>query len=853
MNLQPLKTMLFVAALAFCRSALSAEQATASSDHAFDPTNRWAGVYGTLDNVTLEMSLKPFRKMDEATIARVADRMFQQWLPLTRHAKQVSVLLWTADGSEILDYRGKLDDPIEWAYFIGRANAKYKPGEGPEHLTLHQRPYLYMADPPTLTYGTLKRIVRILKDVGTRVSQRPVRVGATFDPGPEFAKSSFKYQRHPEVCQGATMGKGSFVCCYATLDKDDRAYAGFPDGIPQDTPFGTFFGRQSRHFLDDLGFDYIWFSNGFGFGLETWGATGAVFDGRRFDTGKIAEVRDKILAFWKLFRNECPDVPIETRGTNLATGMDLASDGVDLRSIYRGGFGIAPPPNSPWAALDGDFGLELVGYMSSIAELPGSHYPFRYYTHDPWWLNSPWIDRYGREPHDIYLPMAVARIDASGKVQPASSILFLTVDDSYGRMPDVVPNEVIPHILAGRADRADAPGPVVWVYPFDEIHDWTFGDPPRVDEVLFGDWFMRQAVNNGLPVNTVISTTNLIAAIEATPRLFDASVLLSIVPDAGTELERCLLAHVRKGGNVLLYGPIRHASDELLAMLNLRRAEPLSGEFEVELHASIDTLTVKPYPKRTHHRPLTCAGGIEAVEAPTDRPDVRVGAVVTQGEARRVIATSANHPEWRGGVLAWVRGTNSNFYRKGSRLLATDDPNAWFAGENLARFALGSFGYAFAVTKPTPGHRTPIVCVTRRDNGFFFSGYHANTTVRLGLRFPVGAPLLIGFETNYAKGRTHYVMPRAWHREARVFVDQAEPSELSCVERASVQYGVRRRLRMTGLRNATVRFFPERKDDRLRISAKTKEGKTIKPDRVAGPLGPHVVLRGATGVVTIAW
>ena len=28
-------------------------------------------------------------------------------------------------------------------------------------------------------------------------------------------------------------------------------------------------------------------------------------------------------------------------------------------------------PNSPWAALNGDFGLELIGWMSHIAELPG--------------------------------------------------------------------------------------------------------------------------------------------------------------------------------------------------------------------------------------------------------------------------------------------------------------------------------------------------------------------------------------------------------------------------------------------------------------------------------------------------
>lgn len=31
-----------------------------------------------------------------------------------------------------------------------------------------------------------------------------------------------------------------------------------------------------------MGFDYIWLSNGFGFGTETWKITGAVYDGKLF-------------------------------------------------------------------------------------------------------------------------------------------------------------------------------------------------------------------------------------------------------------------------------------------------------------------------------------------------------------------------------------------------------------------------------------------------------------------------------------------------------------------------------------------------------------------------------------------
>lgn len=813
--------------------------------------------YPAIRNVTLEMSLKPFKVMDDAYIAAVCEEVFRQWWPLTRHADQVSVLLWTADGSEILDYRGDLEAPLEWARYIGIGNWEIAPGSGPPELSLHQRPYYYMDDPPVITYGWLKRIAAIIKEVGVAQTGKPVRVGATFDPGPEFAKSSFKYERHPEVCMGNTIGKGSFVCSYSVLHGDDVAYAGFPEGIPEGTPFGTFFGRQCQHFLSDLGFDYVWFSNGFGFGLEAWGVTGAVFDGETFNTGEIATVRDKILEFWKLFRKECPEFPIETRGTNLSTGMDLASDGVPLRSIYRGGFGMAPPPNSPWAALDGDFGLELVGYMSKIAEIPRDRYPFRYYTHDPWWLNSPWLDRYGREPHDIYLPMAVARVNEQGVTMPPTDILFLTIDDSYGRTPVEVPNEVIPHILRGRADSPDQPGPVVWVYPLDEYHDMTFGNPPRAGEVLFGDWFMRQAVNTGFPVNTVITTANLPKALAANPEAFQESILTSIVPDAGTALERTLLDFLRAGGRVLLYGPLTHASEEMLHALNLRRDEPISGELTIALTDNPDISHRIQTPGKTHHRPLTCAGGIEAVLADPGDGHTKVRASVESDAGTRVIALSRGLPGSNGGVLAWVRGTNSNHYRPGGRLLATDNANEWFAGEQLMRFVLTDFGYTFAVDHREPDDRIPMVCVARCRNGFFFSGYHADTTVTLRLRFPQGAPLLVGFETILDGGCATYTMPRAWHRECRVFVEQADGAKPACREMRSGHYGVQRRTEIKNLENATVRFYPEPGTEEqvtMVVNSPYPFVKNAIPfTREDGPMGRHCVATNVTGTLIVSW
>ena len=76
-----------------------------------------------LKNMTLEVSLKPFRQTDPAYVEAVCKEIFTQWRPLVKDAATVSVLLWTSDGSELLDYDGCPDTPFEWAYWVGNANA----------------------------------------------------------------------------------------------------------------------------------------------------------------------------------------------------------------------------------------------------------------------------------------------------------------------------------------------------------------------------------------------------------------------------------------------------------------------------------------------------------------------------------------------------------------------------------------------------------------------------------------------------------------------------------------------------------------------------------------------------------
>ena len=408
-----------------------------------------------------------------------------------------------------------------------------------------------------------------------------------------------------------------------------------------------------------------------------------------------------------------------------------------------------PPPNSPWAAINGDFGIELIGHMSRICELPERDYPFRFYVHDPWWMNSPWLDRYGREPHDIYLPLALTRLDETGATQPPGHIQFLTVDNSLGGIPDQAPNEVIPHLLAALAQSPDAPSPVVWIYPFDEIHKMV-QSPQRVREVFFGDWFMRGAVANGFPINTVVSTGNFLSSLTKQPTLYRGSVLITPVPDAGSELEQRLMELVCLGGLVLLYGPLGNAGPDLLSMLNLATDEPIAGELRLHLSGSVDRMKREPYPTRLIHRPLLSAGGVEAILAKGNAEGVKVCATVSAGTVERVAALHRQLPDWKGGSLGWVRGTVSSDIQPGQRLLVADDPADFFSGEMLMRVLLSRFGYEIGIEKgrtrrahtPDPG-LAPRQCLLLLG---LHAGYHGQaasalstgSTLTVGLRDRIG-------------------------------------------------------------------------------------------------------------------
>ncbi len=757
------------------------------------------------DSINLELSMKVFKKNDLSYIKQVVNKIFDHWAPLLNNRKSMSVLLWISDGSNILDYTGNLDEVIEWDYFMGCAKMEtLKEGEDRD-VDLHKKNVLYRKELPVVTHRTIKNIVAVIKEEGSRrYPDAKITVGIPFDIGPEFARSKFKYERHPEICTGSGEGVHTFINSYGNLAGDNYPYAGFPNGIPEGTPFGTFLGKQTQIYLHDLNMDYLWLSNGVGFSATSWTATGEIFDGKKFHTEKFEEVEEKVFSFWKAFRKECPNYTIYTRGTNFSAGIDYAVDAVGLHKIYNAGLNIVPPPNSPWAAINGNYGLELMGHMTRNCELPGKDFMFRYYLHDCWWVNSPWYDRYNGKPHDIYLPMALSRIDEEGKIQSANIMNIFTLDNTFGDMPDLCVYESMPHFMKAEKDSPDEAAPFVWVYPFREYTTTT--SEQDLIKILSGDLFICRAISNGFPLSSIVSCDNFL---KHDKEIYNRSVLVTPVPDAESPFEKDVLNYIDNGGKVLFYGSLDKASDTFIDVFGLEKsvnddsATDVSRqqEYIVCQNAQVDINRDGVVPNKIFVREAVCNGMLNELRKNEYSQMTQDSIKITAGPYD-LTAVYKN--------AAWYRAPLSlqslDYDTKAKRDI--DDPHTYMWGEVMLRKVLKHFGYEFSFSKSKADSLLPVIMLHRSDNAEFASVFAPDVTVETRLKFPLGAPIFIGYEVEIENGAAVYHFPKAEHAECRVYVEQQQ-GLVSVAEMPPVSAKFRRRIKVDGLEDATVRFFGE--------------------------------------------
>jgi hypothetical protein len=403
---------------------------------------------------------------------------------------------------------------------------------------------------------------------------------------------------------------------------------------------------------------------------------------------------------------------------------------------------------------------------------------------------------------------------------------------------------VIPHIQKALADRPDAPGPLVWVYPFEEYHQYTFEQSARIGEVFFGDWFIRGAINNGLPLNTVISTSAFVSVVRDCPEKLLGSILVMPAPDAGSAYSEALSVFINNGGKVLLYGPMENADPSLLSMLEIELDEPLEGEFGIETTVEIDQVE-QSVPGITRHNALVSAGGINCV--------CRGNAIakVYQNDNERAVAV------YRGG-LAWVRGSLScDPVQLKNAVVVPYPASEVYRTEQLMRIALSRLGLEVSFKYDDPGQPMPVTCIARHRNAFVFSGYVPEQTVDLALRLAAGMPLLQNVQTKIERGRAIYRMPRAWHVECRVMIEQ-ESGRVMSSDVAPIMVGVEWRYLVTGLSGAIVRFFPIPGTEENVTMLRDPQYPYLTGDWVSyecksDSLGSYLEARNVSGNLLISW
>jgi hypothetical protein len=754
--------------------------------------------------LTLEMSLKPFKSLDAQAIRETCRTALETWTKLIDRCDQLAILLWVADGSDILEWSGDLDNRLTAGQWVGFCNLDVPDLYLSEWYGV-QRARAYMTTPPPLAYRDLQAMIGHLRQAARDLMGRDISVGMTFDPGPEFAISQFKYEKHPEILFDDYRKRAPmhFVTCQASLHADPSPYGGMPAGIPEGTSMGTFLGAQVGACARDLGYDFVWLSNGFGYSHFAWTQTGELFEEGRFRPEQAQSQREKTNAFWRDFRNAAGDIPVFVRGTNSSVGVDLATDGVSHADIMEIGKLPLAPCNLPILQADA-LAKDIVTFMTRMARTPGREILYRTYVNDPWFDQNPWFDIYNREPLEFYSALSVSRLSEDGRVDTPTDLSILTIDTETGDLPVDEANEVIPHYLRALSLRADAAGPVVWVYPFDEYDAVLKNRPELLDHVFSHDCFIESAVDGGLPLNTVCGSHALSAMLQS-KRLPEAT-WLAPVPLGDWPWLAGLLEHVARGGKVIFCGPLDTAPPALQQALELSLdPEPLEGDFSVENRLQGDDFAEameEELPLR--HRAIVSGGGLRAI-GDWDNPGMRITA--HRDGKRRACAVVRSRPEWNGGQLGWIRGTVPLGIKEGTFSLPRDRADDVARVQDWARHLLAEFGLGILQRRQSVSTEPIRLFIKRYQGAWYFVGSKPDTTVHARVRTDDGAPVFLEYQTPIVAGYGEEHFGKTICNEVRFFVRMSD-GVVKAKELAAPP-DKQRVLSLTGCVDATVTIYPD--------------------------------------------
>lgn len=742
----------------------------------------------------LGISLKPFKSKSKEFIHSKIEELFCLWFPLMKEAEEIWFNFMIGNGDLVLTWDGNPNSEFEWDHYKGHNNPLYG-GYRFNPIKLRN----YMEDWVHFTYSDLKFIFDLFKSFLEKEGLK-AKIIVNIEPGPEFSESTFRYIKHPEILEFQGGGHGNSISFKAKFNKDNDKYASFPDGIPEDEPFGRFLGKQIKEFIKFTKIDGVSFSNGLGFGTHPWSLIGHNFDGKKFNLVSFDSESEEIEQFWRLLREEVPEIIVTAQGTNWPVGVDISVRCVPMRKIYEN-YLTRPLSTTVSVFFNDSLGFAMASYLSRIA--PTASFDFGYYLLDPWYPQDAWEDfPYDHQPFDIYCPMSSGVINMRGKTIGAENINCSAVNDDNGDFCEDTVYEVIPHLRKAILHRPDRPGILVWLYPFDEYNEIGLKTPDLLSNLFFWDCFTASSIDNGLPLNTVISTANFS---KDNFDLLKNSILYTCVPLHHWDYSKKIEDFVKSGGSVILYGSTLYADTKFRNFLNLKVGEGIDGE--IELIKQIDNLGKEECFSLYHESDIS-GGPIVEELADFEDPYTRVIYEAIKGNIRRVYASFRSLPEWNGGKIVWIRGSLP-FTLEGENIYFRDPLPA-----KILRFLLEYFGYCI---KQIPEEfRSGQIFISRSNNAYIFSGYKPDTTVQFLFRFPEGAPILFNYDVLIDNGASIYYFLKSFHEECRIFIKQSS-GKVKCRRTLRHEFS-EDEVELSGLKGAEVTFYPpEDKLESIRV------------------------------------
>ncbi|MCX7796880.1 MAG: hypothetical protein N2380_10265 [bacterium] len=766
----------------------------------------------------LGISLKPFKDKSKEFIYSKIVELLCLWFPLMKEAEEIWFNFLIGNGDLILTWDGNPDSEFEWDHYKGHNNPLYG-GYSFEPIKLRN----YIEDWIHFTYNDLKFIFSSFKSLLEREGLN-VKIIVNIEPGPEFSESSFRYIRHPEILEFQGGGHGNSISFRAKFNKDNNRYASYLDGIPEGEPFGKFLGKQIKKFIEFIEIDGVSFSNGLGFGTHPWSLIGHNFDGKRFNLVNFDSESKEIEEFWNLLREEVPEIIITAQGTNWPIGVDISAKCVPIKDIYKN-YLTRPLSTTVSVFFNDSLGFAMASYLSRIA--PVDSFDFGYYLLDPWYPQDAWEDfPYDHQPFDIYCPMSSGVINAEGEIISADSIICSAVNDDNGDYCEDIVYEVIPHLRKAISHRPDKPGILVWLYPFDEYNEVGLKASDLLDNLFFWDCFTASCIDNGLPLNTVISTTNFG---ESNFEILRNSILYTCIPLYFWNYSKKVEDFVRSGGNVIVYGSILHTDDNFRRFLNLKVGDEIDRE--IELYRIVGKENFNLY----HESDISGGPIVEELADPKD-PYTKVIYEAIKGDVRKIYASLRSLPEWNGGKILWIRGTLP-FTLEGENIYFKDPLPA-----KILRFLLEYFGYC--IKQIPEEYRNGQIFISRSNNAYIFSGYKPDTTVQILLRFPEGAPIFFNYDVSIKDGGSLYYLPKSFHEECRIFIKQSL-GKIKCRRTLRHEF-TEDEIELNGLNRAEITFYPP--EDKLEnVQVNPKYNLEVDMDR------RKIRIKEVEGKIIISW